>query len=66
MPAYPGSQGQLGGEFVFEYNEITDDIRCCYAARMHTTRAHSEIKDIFLAAGVRLNEEDSQSVYGGQ
>lgn len=26
----------------------------------------SQIKDIFLAAGVRLNEEDSASVYGGQ
>ncbi|BGP20038.1 hypothetical protein JCM10213v2_008173 [Rhodosporidiobolus nylandii] len=66
MPHYPGSQTQLGGEFVFEANPTTGAIECCYAARMHTTRAHSEIKDLFAAAGVQLSEEDAMSVYGGK
>ncbi|GAA6021942.1 hypothetical protein JCM10207_002609 [Rhodosporidiobolus poonsookiae] len=64
MPHYPGSQTQLGGEFVFEYDDEADEVRCCYAARMHTTRAHSEIRDLFAAAGVHLNEDDAASVYG--
>ncbi|GAA5979425.1 hypothetical protein JCM11641_005029 [Rhodosporidiobolus odoratus] len=65
MPHYPGSQTQLGGEFVFDYDEAVDEIRCCYAARMHNTRAHSEIRDLFAAAGVELNDLDAASVYGG-
>ncbi|GAA5846303.1 hypothetical protein JCM11251_008026 [Rhodosporidiobolus azoricus] len=65
MPHYPGQQGQLGGEFVFEYDEENDEIRCNYAARMVTTRGHSEIRDIFAAAGVELNDADAASVYGG-
>ncbi|GAA5866438.1 hypothetical protein JCM8547_000625 [Rhodosporidiobolus lusitaniae] len=64
MPAYPGSQGQLGGEFVFE-SAPDGTVKCLYASRMNTTRSHSEIKDIFAAAGVRLNAEDAESVYGG-
>ncbi|GAA5912307.1 hypothetical protein JCM6882_002554 [Rhodosporidiobolus microsporus] len=66
MPSYPGSQTQLGGEFVFEYDAAAGEVRCNYAARMHTTRAHSEIRDIFVAAGVQLNDADAASVYGGK
>ncbi|KPV71959.1 uncharacterized protein RHOBADRAFT_47409 [Rhodotorula graminis WP1] len=64
MPSYPGSQTQLGGEFVFEYSPEDDYIECLYASRMHTTRGHAEISDVFSAAGVELNAEDAASVYG--
>ncbi|GAA6062955.1 hypothetical protein JCM10212_005345 [Sporobolomyces blumeae] len=64
MPKYPGPQSQLGGEFVFDYNESDDSISCSYASRMHTTRAHAEIRELFAAAGVELTDEDAASVYG--
>ncbi|GAA5912378.1 hypothetical protein JCM8208_003347 [Rhodotorula glutinis] len=64
MRSYPGSQTQLGGEFVFEYSPEDDYIECLYASRMHTTRGHAEISDVFSAAGVELNAEDAASVYG--
>lgn len=64
MPRYPGPQAQLGGEFVFTYHEDDDSVSCEYASRMHTTRAHAEIRDLFAAAGVQLNEQDADSVYG--
>ncbi|GAA6002622.1 uncharacterized protein JCM10292_002936 [Rhodotorula paludigena] len=64
MPKYPGSQTQLGGEFVFEYDPETDSVKCLFASRMHTTRAHAEIQDVFAAAGVELNDDDAASVYG--
>ncbi|BGP35291.1 hypothetical protein JCM10296v2_007126 [Rhodotorula toruloides] len=63
MPRYPGSQTQLGGEFVFEYNDVDDKVDCLFAARMSTTRNHAEIRDVFSAAGVDLNDEDAASVY---
>ncbi|GAA5854192.1 hypothetical protein JCM9279_006172 [Rhodotorula babjevae] len=63
MRSYPGSQTQLGGEFVFEYSPEDDYIECLYASRMHTTRGHAEISDVFSAAGVELNAEDAASVY---
>ncbi|GAA5931161.1 peroxiredoxin-like family protein [Sporobolomyces koalae] len=64
MPRYPGPQAQLGGEFVFTYNKETDSVSCEYASRMHTTRAHAEIRELFAAAGVHLNDDDAESVYG--
>ncbi|GAA6008306.1 hypothetical protein JCM11491_004430 [Sporobolomyces phaffii] len=64
MPRYPGPQAQLGGEFVFTHHKEDDSISCEYASRMHTTRAHAEIRELFAAAGVQLNDEDAQSVYG--
>ncbi|BGP43412.1 hypothetical protein JCM10449v2_007447 [Rhodotorula kratochvilovae] len=64
MRAYPGSQTQLGGEFVFEQSLEDGSVKCLYASRMHNTRAHAEIEDVFAAAGVQLNAEDAASVYG--
>ncbi|GAA5988179.1 hypothetical protein JCM5350_002213 [Sporobolomyces pararoseus] len=64
MPRYPGPQAQLGGEFVFTHHKDDDSISCEYASRMHTTRAHAEIRDLFAAAGVQLNDQDAESVYG--
>ncbi|GAA5887602.1 hypothetical protein JCM16303_001444 [Sporobolomyces ruberrimus] len=64
MPRYPGPQAQLGGEFVFTHHKEDDSVSCEYASRMHTTRAHAEIRELFAAAGVQLNDEDAQSVYG--
>ncbi|GAA6055253.1 hypothetical protein JCM3770_001508 [Rhodotorula araucariae] len=64
LRGYPGSQTQLGGEFVFEPSPVDGSIKCLYASRMHTTRAHAEIEDVFAAAGVELNAEDAASVYG--
>ncbi|BGP27540.1 vacuolar fusion protein MON1 [Rhodotorula toruloides] len=63
MPRYPGSQTQLGGEFVFEYNDTDDKVDCLFAARMSTTRNHAGLRDVFSAAGVELNDEDAASVY---
>lgn len=63
MPRYPGSQTQLGGEFVFEYDGDEDKVNCLFAARMSTTRNHAEIRDVFAAAGVELDDEDAASVY---
>ncbi|GAA6039409.1 hypothetical protein JCM8097_002843 [Rhodosporidiobolus ruineniae] len=63
MPHYPGSQTQLGGEFVFSFDPATDSIQCDFAQRMSTTRNHAEIRDIFKAAGVVLSEEDEKAVY---
>ncbi|GAA5962876.1 hypothetical protein JCM8115_001992 [Rhodotorula mucilaginosa] len=64
MPKYPGSQTQLGGEFVFEHDRETDSFKCLFVSRMHNTRAHAEIRDVFAAAGVELDEQDAASVYG--
>ncbi|GAA5895618.1 hypothetical protein JCM5296_003763 [Sporobolomyces johnsonii] len=64
MRHYPGPQTQLGGEFVFEWSEEDESITCTYASRMHTTRSHAEIRELFAAAGVHLNDEDAASVYG--
>ncbi|GAA5959336.1 hypothetical protein JCM3765_006569 [Sporobolomyces pararoseus] len=64
MPRYPGPQAQLGGEFVFTHHKEDDSISCEYASRMHTTRAHAEIRELFAAAGVQLNDQDAESVYG--
>ncbi|GAA5989955.1 hypothetical protein JCM10908_002395 [Rhodotorula pacifica] len=61
---YPGSQTQLGGEFVFSHDRDTDSFKCLFVSRMHTTRAHAEIRDVFAAAGVELDEQDAASVYG--
>ncbi|KAK4053600.1 hypothetical protein OIO90_003839 [Microbotryomycetes sp. JL221] len=65
MRAYPGSQKQLGGEFVFSTNEAeSDDIVCSFASRMNTTRSHAEVRELFAAAGVHLSEDDALSVFG--
>lgn len=64
LPKYPGSQTQLGGEFVFEYLPETDSFKCLFVSRMHNTRAHAEIRDVFAAAGIELDEADAESVFG--
>ncbi|ORY54367.1 hypothetical protein BCR35DRAFT_310361 [Leucosporidium creatinivorum] len=65
MRANPGSQRQLGGEFVFTAEDGNDTIKCTYASRMNSTRSHSEVRDLFAAAGVILSAEDEASVFGG-
>ncbi|POY73082.1 hypothetical protein BMF94_3920 [Rhodotorula taiwanensis] len=65
LPKYPGSQTQLGGEFVFEHVKESDTFKCLFVSRMHNTRAHAELRDVFAAAGIELDAEDAASVYGG-
>ncbi|KAM0747739.1 hypothetical protein T439DRAFT_328401 [Meredithblackwellia eburnea MCA 4105] len=65
MPRYPGDQKQLGGEFVFSTENDASTITCLYASRMSTTRNHSEVRDLFAAAGVSLSQDDAESVFGG-
>lgn len=48
----PGTQSQLGGEFVFHLQE--DSIDCIYASRMTNTRNHSPLSDVFAATGVDI------------
>ncbi|KAM0785999.1 hypothetical protein ACM66B_006817 [Microbotryomycetes sp. NB124-2] len=65
MRGAPGSQTQLGGEFVFTVNESeSDEIRCSFASRMNSTRSHAEVRELFAAAGVHLSDEDASSVFG--
>ncbi|SCV72949.1 BQ2448_6874 [Microbotryum intermedium] len=65
MRRYPGSQKQLGGEFVMVWNDETEEMECTYASRMNTTRSHSEVRDLFAAAGVHLSSiDDEVSTFG--
>ncbi|KDE05913.1 hypothetical protein MVLG_03726 [Microbotryum lychnidis-dioicae p1A1 Lamole] len=64
MRRYPGSQKQLGGEFVMVWNDETGQMECTYASRMNSTRSHSEVRDLFAAAGVHLDSIDQASIFG--
>ncbi|SCZ94787.1 BZ3500_MvSof-1268-A1-R1_Chr12-1g03658 [Microbotryum saponariae] len=63
MRRYPGSQKQLGGEFVMVWNDETGQMECTYASRMNSTRSHSEVRDLFSAAGVHLDSIDEASIF---
>lgn len=39
-------------------------ISCLYASRMSTTRNHSEVRDLFAAAGVHITNDEESLVYG--